>query len=125
MAEVVDYCGPVKTSHKFFCLATLENLIKDWSVGSYLIVNITPIFPGGGPIMAIGYKYNYINVSGFIATEWSGSTEPGNPYVSCFPDIYSNVSVRPVVFPRLLGRYCNACNSIGNHNIIRQYDIEL
>ena len=23
MDEIVDYCGPVKTSHKYFCLATL------------------------------------------------------------------------------------------------------
>ena len=25
MAEGVDYCGPVKTNHKGFCLATLES----------------------------------------------------------------------------------------------------
>ena len=33
MAKRVDYCGPVKTSHKVFCLATLEKLIKNgWGV---------------------------------------------------------------------------------------------
>ena len=32
-ATGVDYCGPVKTSHKGFCLATLEKLMKDWPGG--------------------------------------------------------------------------------------------
>ena len=29
MADGVDCCGPVNTSHKGFCLATLEKLTKD------------------------------------------------------------------------------------------------
>ena len=36
-AAGVDYCGPVKISHKGFCLATLYKLMKDWPVGSYLV----------------------------------------------------------------------------------------
>ena len=106
----VDYCRPVKTSHKGFCLATLEKLIKDWPGGSYLVLKITPRFTGERPLPSIGYKYNYRNILGFIATEGAGSTEPGDPYFSCFPDIYYNVSVRPVVCPHLLGRYFNSCN---------------
>ena len=69
--------------------------------------------------MDIGYKYNYRRVLVFIATEGSGSNEPGVPYLSSFSDIYYNVSVCPVVRPHLLGRYFNACNSIYNHNRIR------
>ena len=34
MAEGVDYCGPVKTIHRGFCLATLENVMKYWTGGS-------------------------------------------------------------------------------------------
>ena len=45
-AAGVDYCGPVKTSHKVFCLTTLEKLIKDWPGGSYLVMKSTPRFPG-------------------------------------------------------------------------------
>ena len=30
MYEGVDYCGLTKTSHKGFCVATLENFMKDW-----------------------------------------------------------------------------------------------
>ena len=50
----VDYCGPVKTSHKGFCLAMLEKLMKDWMGGSYLVLKITPIFPGEIPLLYIG-----------------------------------------------------------------------
>ena len=85
----------------------------------------TPRFPGERPLLAIGYKYNSRKVLGFIATEGAGITEPGDPYLSCFPDIYSNVSVCPVVRPHLLGRCFNACNSIDNHNRMRQSDILL
>ena len=124
-AAGVDYCGPVKTSHEGFCLAMLEKLMKDWPGGSYLVLNITPIFPGERPLLAIGYNYNSRKVLGFIATEGARSTEPGDPYLSRFLDIYSNVSVRPFVFPHLLGRYFNACNAIDNHNRMRQSDLLL
>ena len=69
MAQGVDYCGPVKMSHKGFCLVTLEKLMKDWSGGSYLVMNSTPIVPGGTPIMAIVYKYISRKVLLFIDTK--------------------------------------------------------
>ena len=84
MAVRVEYCGPVKTSHKVFCLATLENLMKNWPGGSYLVMKSTPRVPVGRPLLTIGYKYNSRKVLGFIATEGAGSTEPGGTYVSCF-----------------------------------------
>ena len=76
----------VKTSHKGFFLATLENLMKNWLGGSYLVVKSTPIVPRGRPILAIGYNCNYRKVLGFIATEGARSTEPGDPYLSRFPE---------------------------------------
>ena len=106
-----------------FCLSTLEKLAKDWPGGSYLVMNFTLRFPVEIPLLAIGYKCNYSKVLGFISNEGSGSTEPGDPYLYCFPSIYSNVSVRPVFCPHLLGRYFNACNAIDNQNRKRQYDI--
>ena len=75
--------------------------------------------------MAIGYKYNSRKVLRFIPTEGSGSTEPGDPYLSRFPDIYLNVSVFLVVRPHLLGRHLNACNAIDNHNMMWQSDLAL
>ena len=112
MAAGVNYCGPLKTSHKGVFLATLEKLMKDFPGGSYIVMNSTPRFPGGRPLLAIGYKYNSRKVLGFIATEGTSITEPGDPYLSRLPDIYSNVSVCPVVSPHLLGMYFNACNVI-------------
>ena len=53
-ASGVDYCGPVKTSHKGFCLSKLEKLMKDWPGGSYLVLKSNPIFPGEIPLLAIG-----------------------------------------------------------------------
>ena len=104
MAAGVDYCGPVKTSHKGFCLATLEKSLKDWPGGYYIVMKSNPRVPGGIQLMEIGYKYNSRKVLGCIATERDGSTEPGDPYLSCLPDIYYNVSVRPVVRTHFLGR---------------------
>ena len=84
--------------------------MKYWPGGSYIVMNSNPIFPGGRPLMAIGYNYNSRKVLGSIATEGAGSTEPGDPYSSCFPDIYSNVDVRLVGSLHLIGRYFNDCN---------------
>ena len=56
MAEGVYYFRPVKMSHNGFCLATLGKLMKDWMLGSYLVLNSTPIVLGDRPLMAIGYK---------------------------------------------------------------------
>ena len=62
---------------------------------------------------------------GFIATEGYGSNKPGDPYLSRFPDIYSNVSVCPVVRPHLPCRYFNACNTTDNQNRMSQSGLEL
>ena len=76
--------------------------------------------PGGRPLLTTRYKYNYSKVLGFISDEGGGSNELGDPYISCFPDIYSDAYVRPVVCPHLLVSYFNACNAIDNHNRIRK-----
>ena len=79
-------------------------------------MKINPTFHGEIPPLAIGYKYNSRKVLGFIATDGDGSTEPGDPSLSLFLEIYSNVSVCPVVLLHFLGNYFNACNAIENHN---------
>ena len=71
--------------------------MREWSVGSYLFMKITIIVTGGFTLVEIGYKYNYRNVLGFIATEGSRINKRDDPYLSRFPDIYSNVSVSPIV----------------------------
>ena len=56
----------------------------------------------------------------FIDTWGDGSTEPGDPYLSHFPDIHYNVYVSPAFHLHFIGRYFNACNAIDNHNRMRQ-----
>ena len=75
--------------------------------------------------MNIGYKCNYSKVIGFIATKGAESTDPGDSYLSCLLEIYSNVSVRRVFIPHLLVRYLNNCNEIDNHNMMQQYGLAL
>ena len=87
-----DYCGPVNTIHKGFCQDTLNFLMKYCPGRSYFFMNTTPRVPGGITLLDIGYKYNYRKVLGFIANEGDGSSELGDPYLSCFPDIYYNFS---------------------------------
>ena len=84
-----------------------------------------PRVSGEIPLLDIGYKYNYRKVLGFIATEGARSTKRDDPYLIHFPDIYFHDSVRPVVCPRLIGRYFNGCIAIDNQNRMWQSDIAL
>ena len=56
MAAGVNFCGPSKKIHKSVCIATLENLMKYWLGGSYLVMNSNTRVTGGRPLIAIGYK---------------------------------------------------------------------
>ena len=96
--------------------ATLGKMMIYWTGKSYIVMKSNPRFPVERPLLDIGYKYNSRKVLGFIATEGGVGTEPGDPYISRSPDIYSNVSVCPIVHPHTLGRYFNACIKIDNHN---------
>ena len=62
----------------------------------------TPRVPRDIPLMCIGYKYNFQKFLGFIATEESGSNDPGDPYSYCFPGNYSNVYIFPVFWTRVV-----------------------
>ena len=67
MSEGVDFYGPVKASNKEFCLATLENLTKEFPEESHIVMRITPRVPGDRPHMDIGYKYRYQKGLDFIS----------------------------------------------------------
>ena len=71
-----------------FFLGTLEKLMKDCPGGSYFVMKSTPRVPVGRPFLSIWCKYNSRKVLVFIATEGAGSTEPGDPYLYCFPDSF-------------------------------------
>ena len=96
MSAGVDYYGLVKTIYKGICLSILEHLVKDCLGGSYLVMTITPRVPGGRPLLVIRYKYNFRKILGFISTKGDGSTEAGDPYLSCVPDIFLIFLVYPL-----------------------------
>ena len=86
----------VKTNTKGFCKDTIEKLTKDWPGDSYLVLRSKPMVPGGQPLIHIGYKYNAWKFLYFIVMDNSGSTNTGIPYLSKYPDQFTNVSIRPV-----------------------------
>ena len=75
--------------------------------------------------MAIGYKYCYRKILGFIATEGDRGNESVHNYLSCFPEMDYNVSVSPIFHPHNIGIYFNSCNTIYNHNRMQQTDLML
>ena len=91
-----ELIGTVKTNTKGFCKETIEKLTKDWPGGSYLVLRSKPMVPGDSPLIYIGYKYNVQKVLSFIITYNAGITKTGIPYLSKYPDQFTNVAIRPV-----------------------------
>ena len=65
------------------------------------------------------------HIQGFTATEGTGSTDLGDPYLSRFSDHYSNVSFHLVVRTHVFDKYFNGFNEIDKHNKILIYLINL
>ena len=61
-----------------------------------------PMVPGDRPLIAIGYKYNAWKVISFIVTDNTGSTNTGIPYLSKYPDQFTNVAIRSVARPLVM-----------------------
>ena len=99
-----ELIGMVKTNTKGFCKETIENLTKDWPGGSYLVLRRKPMVPKVRLLIAIGYKYNARKVLSFIAADNAGSTKTGIPYLSKYPDQFTNVSIRPVACPVVMSK---------------------
>ena len=54
------------------------------------------------PLIAIGYKYNARKVLSFIVTDNAGSAKTGIPYLSKYPDQFTNVAIHPVACPLVM-----------------------
>ena len=91
-----DLIGMMRTNTKGFCKDTIENLTKDWPVGSYPALRSKPMVPGGRPHITISYKYNLRKVLSFIVTDNKGSTQTVITYLSKYPDQFTNVDIHPV-----------------------------
>ena len=69
------------------------------------MLSIKPTLPEERLLLAIRYKYNYRKVLSFFATAGAGSTTLGIPYLSKYPDQFSNVSIHPVAIPLLISKF--------------------
>ena len=110
-----ELIGMVKTNTKGFYKETIEKLTKDWTGGSYLVLRSKPMVPGGRPLIAIGYKYNARKVLSFIVTYNAGRTKTGIPYLSKYPDQFTNVVIHPVACPLVISKNISAVNEFDYH----------
>ena len=93
-----------------------EILMKYWPGGYYIIMNSMTRVTGDRTLMTIGNRYNFWKLLALIATEWVGSTDPGETYLFHLPDKFLNF-----VCTNILCSYFNAYNDIGQHNKMWQY----
>ena len=85
-----------KTNNKGFCKDTIDKLTKYWYGVSYIVLISKPMVPRGRPLIDIGYKYNVKNVIYLIITYNAGSTQDVIPYLSKYPNQFTNAFIRPV-----------------------------
>ena len=78
------------------------------------------IIPGDGPLIAIGYKYKIRKILSFIATDNEGRTNSGIPYLSNYPDQFSNVAIRLVDCLLVMSNLLEYVNEVESHNKPRQ-----
>ena len=55
----------------------------------------------------------------------AGRTTLGIPYLSNYPEQFSNVSILPVARPHLMSNFFGSVNKVDSHNKSRQLDIAL
>ena len=122
MDVVTEMIGIVKTNKKVFCKDTINNITKYWPGGSYLVLRSKPMLPRGRPLIAIVYKYNTRTVLSFIVTENSDSTNSDIPYLSKYPDQFSNVSIHPVASPIVTYKFFGSVNEVNSHKKPRKSD---
>ncbi len=117
------YVGQVKTAHKHYPKAWLEEKMKDMGAGTWLCLKATT--PGDEvPLIAVSYKYNKKRVLLFIMTEGAGSTRPGAPYNCQFRN-KNGIVVKKVPHPDFITKYFDCANAVDIHNQIRQGTIRL
>jgi hypothetical protein len=118
-----EVIAAVKSNHSRFPKAELEEKMKGYPSGSYLVLECTT--PSGVKLLAIGYKYNGKKILLFVATKNAGSTKPGTPYKAKFPDKFGNTKERSVIRPAILSQYFDISDAVDSHNHARQFLLAL
>lgn len=120
-----ELIAAVKTNHSWFPKQFLEQKMKSWPSGAYLVLECrTP--ETKVDLVAIGYKYNSKKVLCFVHTKNAGSTAPGlKPYVAKFPDRFGNTKERRVPRPEVISEYFDKSHMVDAHNHNRQHILGL
>jgi hypothetical protein len=113
----------VKTAYATYPKKFLEDTMKIWPGGSYLVLEATD--PEGIGLIAVGYKYNSTKAMCFVATQGAGHTMPGKEYLARWKDENNNTCVRKVFRPDIIAKYFKDCNVIDVHNQNRQFNLKL
>jgi hypothetical protein len=119
-----EVIAAVKSNHSRFPKAELEEKMKDYPSGSYLVLECTTPTKQV-QLLAIGYKYNARKILLFVATKNAGSTKPGTPYKAKFPDRFGNTKERSVIRPAILSQYFEISDAVDSHNHARQFLLAL
>jgi len=116
-----EYAGILKTNHSGTPKLQVEEIMKDWPAGSYLVLICDEL-----AMMFIGYKYSYKRKPIFmLASLDAGSTRPGEPYKAKWPDANGNIKSRDVIRPDIMGRFFKRSNVIDVGNQLRQKELAL
>jgi hypothetical protein len=119
-----EVIAAVKSNHSRFPKAELEEKMKGYPSGSYLVLECTTPTKRV-QLLAIGYKYNARKILLFVATKNAGSTKPGTPYKAKFPDQFGNTKERSVIRPAILSQYFEISDAVDSHNHARQFLLAL
>ena len=84
-----------------------------------------PVVPRDRPLIYISYKYNVRKVLYFIVTENSGKKNTGIPYLSKYPDQFTNDSICPVTHTLVMSKQKSAINEVDSNNKSGQSDLAL
>ena len=117
-------CFVIKTAHSRTPKKFLEDQMKYFPGGTWIVME-GYAEKEGVPLVCIGYKYNAKKVLVFITTKGAGSTQPGEPYLAKFADMYGNVCTREVARPEIISNYYNRSNVVDLHNQARQAELAL
>ena len=77
------------------------------------------------PLISIGYKYNARKVIYFIVADNAGRTKNGIPYLSKYPNKFTNVAIVPVARPLVMSKKKSSVNEVDSHNKSRRSYLSL
>ena len=117
-------CFVIKTAHLRTPKKFLEEKMKYFPGGTWIVME-GYAEKEGVPLVCIGYKYNAKKVLVFLTTKGAGSTQPGEPYIAKFADMYGNVCTREVARPEIISNYFNRSIVVDLHNQARQVELAL